>query len=56
MVRAVAGDEFLDHGPQNRRGQLHVGDVHGASIPPFPADERRLAGIVKRESWTATAI
>lgn len=32
MVRAFAGDEFLDDGPQRRRGQLRVGDAHGVSV------------------------
>lgn len=29
IVGAVAGDEFLDNGPQCRGGQLPMGDAHG---------------------------
>jgi hypothetical protein len=32
MVRAVAGDEFLDNGPQRRGRQKREGDAHGVSI------------------------
>ena len=32
MVRAVAGDEFLDNGSQRRGRQYRVGDLHEASI------------------------
>jgi hypothetical protein len=32
MVRAVAGDEFLDNGPQRRGRQERGGDAHGVSI------------------------
>ena len=32
MVGAVAGDKFLDNGPQRRGRQLRVRDTHGVSI------------------------
>lgn len=32
MVRTVAGDEFLDNGPQRRGRQERRGDAHGVSI------------------------
>ena len=32
MIRAVAGDEFLDDGPQRHGRQLTVWDAHGISI------------------------
>jgi hypothetical protein len=49
MVRAIAGDKFLDHGPQNDGRQSRVGDAHGDSIPQFPAD----AGHIKAEPFQA---
>jgi hypothetical protein len=32
MIRAVAGDEFLDDGPQRHGRQLTVGDAHANSV------------------------
>ncbi len=32
MIRAVAGDELLDNGPQHRRRQLSVGDAHAVIV------------------------
>ncbi len=33
VVRAVAGDEFLDNGPKRCERQLCVGDAHDVNIP-----------------------
>jgi hypothetical protein len=32
MIRTIAGDEFLDNGPQRRGRQLTVGDAHAISV------------------------